>query len=319
MKNWKCAIVAVVVLAFAGGAWAVPSIGVYFDEAGTSTSQTIEPAPVMGHGYVLIKDAEMLVGGAAFSIDIDPQISYLWHQVPNLGLYFGDLAGMEIGLYEFIPVFEDGGALLGTFDFYATGSVVHAPITVSEHPNYAAPIVADNMGTQSEAEGLTTYLTIHSTPTVGVYFDEAGTEQHLSTNGGFGVTHTAYVMVREADMVVGGATFKLELDPLIMLGTATPVDALVLGSLTSGVEMGLYSYMPVFDTDAGLLYTIDLITFDNLMLEAPLVVTNHPNYDDVIVADSGAYQWVSEGLTSTLTIVVPTDERSWGDVKSLYQ
>jgi len=319
MKNWKCAIVAVVVLAFAGGAWAVPSIGVYFDEAGTTTGQTIEPAPFMGHGYVLIKDAQMLVGGAAFSIDIDPQISYLWHQVPNLGLYFGDLAGMEIGLYEFIPVFADEGALLGTFDFYATGSVVHAPITVSAHPSYEAPIVADNMGTQSEAEGLTTHLTVHATPTVGVYFDEESTDRDLVTNGGFGVTHTAYVMVREGDMVVGGATFKLELDPLIMLGTATPVDALVLGSLTSGVEMGLYSYMPVYGTQAGLLYTIDLITFDNLMVEAPLIISNHPNYDDVIVADSDAYQWVSEGLASTLTIVVPTDERSWGDVKSLYQ
>lgn len=319
MKNWKCAFVAVVVLALAGGAWAVPSIGVYFDENGATTSQTIEPAPYMGTGYVLVKDADMLVGGAAFAIDIDPQISYLWHQVPNLGLYFGDLEGMEVGLYDFIPVFTDDCALLGTFDFYATGTVVHAPITVGAHPSYPTPVVADNQGTQSAAEGVTTHLTVHSTPTVGVYFDEAGTVRDLSTNGGFGVTHTAYIMVREADMLVGGATFKLDLDPLIMLGTATPVDALVLGSLTSGVEMGLYSYLPVFESDVGLLYTIDLITFDNLMVDAPLSISAHPNYDDVIVADSDAYQWVSEGLISTLTIVVPSEERSWGDVKNFYQ
>jgi hypothetical protein len=319
MKNWKCAFVAVVVLALAGGAVAEPTIGVYFDAEGTNTNAIIEPAPYLGSGYLLVKNADMLVGGAAFSVDIDPALSYIWHEVPGLGLYFGDLAGLEVGLYDWIPVFEDDGALFGTFDLYATGTVFRAPISVGTHPSYATPVIADNMGTQFEASGLTSTLTVHTTPTVGVYFDEEGTVRDYNTNGGIGVTHTAYIMIRDANMVVGGATFKLELDPLIMLGSATPVDALVLGSLTSGVEMGLYSYMPVFGTDPGLLYTIDLMTFDNLMVEAPLTITNHPNYDEVIVADSDAFQWPSEGLVSTLTIVVPTDEASWGDVKSLYQ
>ncbi|MBU0740807.1 hypothetical protein KKG45_04480 [bacterium] len=320
MKNWKCAFVAIVVFALAGLAVAEPNIGVYFDEAGTVTNATIEPLPAMGTGYLYVKNADLLVGGAAFAVDIDPGITTFFHEVPELGLYFGDLEGLEVGLYQWIPVFgPDDGALLGTFDFYSTTPVILGEITVGSHPNYTTPIVASSEGVQYEATGITTHLTIHSTPTIGIYFDEAGTVQHIEPNGGVGVTHTAYIMIKEAEMIVGGATFKLEIDPLIMLGSAVPVDALVLGSLTSGVEMGLYTYMPVFGAGTGLLYTIDLITFNNLMTDAPLTISNHPNYDYPVVADNNAYQFEADGLTSTMTIVVPTENKAWGDVKNLYQ
>ncbi len=320
MKNWKCALVAVVVLAFAGLAVAEPTIGVYFDEACTVTSATIEPMPATGTGYLYVKNAEMMIGGAAFAVDIDPSITTSFQEVPGLGLYFGDLDGLEVGLYQWISNFgPDDAALLGTFSFYSPTTVINSEINVVAHPNYATPVVANGEALPFVAEGLTSYVTIHSTPTIGVYWDEAGTLTHLDTNGGIGVTHTAYIMVKEAEMVVGGVTFKLELDPLIMLGSVVPVDALILGSLSSGVEIGLYTYMPVFGPEVGLLYTIDLITFDNLMTDAQLTITNHPNYSYPIVADNNAYPFNAEGLISTLTIVVPTENKAWGEVKSLYQ
>jgi len=171
MKNWKCTIVAVAVLAFASLSVAQPTIGVYFDEAGTSLDASIEPLPGMATGYVLIKDANMLVGGAAFSIDIDPAITYIFNPLTEQGLYLGNESGLEIGLYNWIPVFDpEDGALLATFSFYSTLPVLNGAISVGAHPNYATPVVANSDAIEFEAEGLTSYLTIHSTPTIGVYF-----------------------------------------------------------------------------------------------------------------------------------------------------
>ena len=320
MKNWKCAIVAVAVLAFASLSVAQPTIGVYFDEAGTNLDGNIEPLPGMATGYLLIKDANMLVGGAAFSIDIDPALTYIYNPQLDAGLFVGDESGVEIGLYDWMPVFDpEDGALLATFSFYSPTAVLGGEISIGAHPSYATPIVANSEGMQFEAEGLTSYLTIHSIPTIGVYFDDVGMNADEVTNGGIGVVHEAYVLVKNAEMLVGGATFKLELDPLIMLGSATPADALVLGSLTTGVEMGLYTYLPVFGTDVALLYSLSLMTFDNIMTDAPLTILNHPSYAAPMVADNNAYQFDAVGETAYLTIIIPTEAKAWGEVKSLYR
>jgi len=320
MKNWKCALVAVVVLAVAGSAVADPSIGIYFDEAGTLTQTKIDPLPEMGTAYIVVKEAAMRVGGAAFSVDLPENVVATYVPPEGGSLHFGDMDGLEIGLYEYVPVFNPGDvAVLGTIEYYSTSSVIMGEISVGVHPGYTNIVVADNEGGQANAIGMTSHVTIHPTPTIGVYWDEAGTITTLNTNGGFGVTHTGYIMVKDAEMGVGGATFKLDLNPDIMLGGATPADALVLGSLTSGVEMGLYSYLPVYGSGVGVLYTIDLITFNNLMTDAELSISNHPSYDAPIVANTTAYSFESEGLTSTLTIVIPTENKAWGDVKNLYQ
>lgn len=320
MKNWKSIIVAVAVLAFAGVSVAQPTIGVYFDAEGTVLNGNAGPLPDIATGYVMIKDANMLVGGAAFSLDIDPSLTYVWNPNSTEGLFIGDENGVEIGLYNFTPIFDpEDFALLATLTIYSAPQVVGAPITVNAHPNYATPIVANSEALQFEAEGLHSSLTLHATPHIGVYFDEDGTEPALVTNGGVGVVHHAWIVVKEAEMLVGGAAFKLVIDPLIMIGAATHPDALVLGSLTTGVEMGLYNYIPVFGTDAGVLYSLDLMTFDNVMEDAPLTITNHPLYDAPVVADNNAYQFEAVGETGLLTIVVPTEAKAWGEVKNLYR
>jgi len=317
MKNWKCALVAVVVLAFSGVALAQPSIGVYFDEEGTSLYHTGPLAPEMNHGYIIVKDAEMMLGGAAFAVDMDPDLmvaNVTWAE----GMVVGDLAGVEIGLYNVVPVFDDAIALIGTIDMFTFDAVANAELAVVAHPNYDAPKVADMASLQADAEGLTSILNTRSTPTLRVYFDEEGTETAAERNGGLGEVHSAYIMVREAEMMVGGAAFKLVMDPLIMLGNAQYASGFVIGSVTSGVEMGLYEYLPVFGTAPGLLVSMDLITFDNLMDHAELTIVAHDNYDWPMVADNNALQHPSDGLTSYLTIAVPSEQKSWGDVKSLY-
>lgn len=319
MKNWKCTIVAVAVLAFASLSVAQPTIGVYFDTEATELTASAGPSDYVP-GYVMIKNAEAMIGGCAFAVDIDEDLSYFWAPETGLGLYLGDESGLELGLYTYASCFgEDAYVQVGSFTFYSSTQVVGAEISVVNHPNYTTPVIADNASLEIEATGLTSSLTLHSTPHIGVYFDEDATQYELVTNGGIGVVHKAYITVTEAEMVVGGATFKLELDSLIMIGNAAHADALVLGSLTTGVEMGLYDYLPVFDTQVGVLYELDLMTFDNVMEDAELAITNHPSYATPIVADSGAYEFAAVGDTGYLTIVVPTEDKSWGEVKDLYR
>ncbi|MDO9171116.1 MAG: hypothetical protein Q7W29_04700, partial [bacterium] len=137
-------------------------------------------------------------------------------------------------------------------------------------------------------------------------------------NGGVTEIHNAWILVRNAEMMVGGAAFKLNIDPRVLILNATPAAGLIFGNPATGVEMGLYSYLPVFGTDPGLLYTLQLSTLNYLMVDAQLQIVNHPSYDAPKVADNNAVQWTADGLTSLLTIVVGAEEMSWGQVKSLY-
>jgi len=168
------------------------------------------------------------------------------------------------------------------------------------------------------ADGLTSSITLRPTPEIGVFWDVEGTETVATQNGGVTEIHNAWIMVRNAEMMVGGAAFKLDIDPRIMILSATPADGLVFGSLSAGVEIGLYSYLPVFGTDPGVLYSLQMTTFNNLMVDAQLQIVTHPSYDAPKVADNSAVQWTANGLTSLLTIVVGAEEMSWGQVKSLY-
>ena len=319
MKNWKCTIVAVAVLAFASLSVAQPTIGVYFDTEATQLNAFAGPSDYVP-AYVMIKNADAMIGGCAFAVDIDEDLSYFWATDPELGLYMGDENGLELGLYTYASCFgEDGYVQVGSFTFYSSTQVIGAEISVVNHPSYATPIIADNSSLEIEATGLSSTLTLHSTPHIGVYFDEDATQSDLVTNGGVGVIHEAYIIVTDAEMLVGGATFKLDLDSTIMIGGAVHPEALVLGSLTTGVEMGLYNYLPVFDTQVGVLYELSLMTFDNVMEDAELAISNHPSYATPVVADNGAYEFEAIGDSGFLTIAVPTDDKSWGEVKDLYR
>ena len=154
---------------------------------------------------------------------------------------------------------------------------------------------------------------------IGVYFDEAATIDNATFNGGLGEIHTAYVCAKNVERMVAGASFKLELDPMIMLLTATYPEGLAVGDILTGVDLGLSNPIPAFFGDPALLCTLQLTTFDNLMDMAPLTITNHPNYDDPLVSDPLGNLMVVDGLTGYLTIPVSSESKSWGEVKSLYR
>ncbi|MDO9693155.1 MAG: hypothetical protein Q7W56_00330 [Candidatus Latescibacteria bacterium] len=317
MKTRYSLLAGVLMLGLASSAMATATIGLFFDTEGNTAQLVGEPGSVYD-GYVLINNSDLLIGGAAFKMESEGGfmiVSETWAD----GLVFGTLlTGAEIGLYNPIAQFGDDPISICHIQVFSPTMIVNSHQTIVADPDYDTPMLANSSAILFPADGLTSSITLRPTPEIGVFWDEDGIETVSTQNGGFTEIHNAWIMIRNAEMMVGGAAFKLVLDPRIMILSATPVDGLIFGSLTTGVEIGLYSYLPVFGTDPGLLYTLQMTTFNNLMVNAELQIVNHPNYDAPKVADNSAVAWTANGLTSYLTIPVETEEMSWGQVKSLY-
>ena len=317
MKRRNTLLFALAMLSAAAVANADPTIGVFFDTDGTQPTLVAEPGTV-NTGYVLINNSDMMVGGAAFKMETEGGFMLVGETWAD-GLVFGTLlTGAEIGLYTALPQFGTDPTVICTFQLFGTEMVINSHLTIVNDPDYATPIVANNNAILFPALGLTGSVTLRNTPEIGVFFDTAATEQSAIFNGGVGELYQAWVCVRNAEMLVGGAAFKMNLDPRITMLNAVPANALIFGTLTTGVEMGLYTNLPVFGSDPGILYSLLFTTFNNQMIDATIAITNHPNYDTPKVADSNAVTWSADGLTSFLTIPVATEEMSWGQVKSLY-
>jgi len=296
----------------------LPSIGVYFDEEATELSGFFGIIPDVAEAYVIVRDAEMLLGGASFDLDIDPAItvsSLVWN-----GLAIDDADGIEIGLYSPLPVFGDQVALLGTMTMYSFTNMDTKMITVTNHTSYETPIVADVNALVYEAEGLTSYLRFHSIAEVCVFFDEAGTLRDLAYIEG--QVLEAYVMVRNAEMLLQGAAFKLDnLDPVFtLIDTAYP-EGLLLGNLYTGMEIGLYVPIPVFGSDAAVMAQMTLFVTENeVPINAQFEIVPHPEYDTIVVSDTTAYQFRAESCgVSTVGVPIPNEDATWGSVKTLYR
>ncbi len=310
-------LLALAVLSAAVVVNAEPTIGVFFDTDGQQAQLVAEPGTVHT-AYVLINNADMMVGGAAFKLDTEGGFMVVGETWAS-GILFGSLlTGAEIGLYTALPQFGTDPVSICSFQVFGTDMVINSHLTIVNDPDYATPVVANNNAILFPATGQVASVTLRNTPEIGVFFDTAATQQSAIFNGGVGELYQAWVCVRNAEMMVSGAAFKMNMDPRITLLNAVPANGLIFGTLTTGVEMGLYTNLPVFGSTPGILYSLLFTTFNNQMIDATLSITNHPSYDTPKVADNNAVQWSADGLTSFLTIPVATEEMSWGQVKALY-
>jgi hypothetical protein len=317
MKRLVFAFATLALLGLTSLAVAQPSIGVYFDVDGNTNVSTIAPGTV-GTGYVLVKDVNALLGGASFGVDFAGDFLVLSATYAD-GVILGDLVnGVEIGLYNSIPNFSGDAAVMATFDYISFTTVNNSQACVVAHPNYSSPVVADSNGILSAADGLCATFNIRAIPEIGLFWDTEGTQLHKVANGGFDEFFDGYILVRGAEALVSGATFKLTNDtPALQVLNTVYAPGVVLGSLFAGVEIGLYSNVPVFGADTALLATLNMWA-GNSLIEATLNVVNHPNYGAPVIADSNAIIWNAVGLESTLSIPVANENATWGQVKSLY-
>lgn len=155
-------------------------------------------------------------------------------------------------------------------------------------------------------------------PSVGVYFNPQGTQSYATLNGGFDETHTAYV-IAFAEALVGGAAFKIDIYPEIMILIGEYPMGVQFGELLTGIEIGLTNPVVGFFGQPVRLATLTLFTGEALIDYGRLNVIPHPNYNSVVLADGNANLFPAAGVCAWLTIPVPNEQSSWGQVKSLFQ
>ena len=156
-------------------------------------------------------------------------------------------------------------------------------------------------------------------PGIGVYFDEAGTQQFASLPGGNTQYHTAYVYAVNADLWVGGMAFKLDMDPRIGVMAAEYPNAIKLGEPDSGVSIGFSDCRNGHVGNIVLGCILTLWTGTQLMTNAEIKVVDHPTEGGILLADCDAELFPVQGFSAFLTITVDAEPTTWGGVKGLYR
>ncbi|MFH1843550.1 MAG: hypothetical protein ABIF77_10130 [bacterium] len=158
------------------------------------------------------------------------------------------------------------------------------------------------------------------TPTVGIYFDEAGTVPVLTGYNLFQPTTviTLHVVVFWENMV-GGASFAIpELnDSRLALAGFTYADGLNIGDPWDGcgVEFGFSTPQFGFLGNPVHVMSINVMNIHTEPWEPVFQVLPHCNYTSVIVADRYSTLYDAEGLSG----VIPNDFSTWGELKNLYR
>lgn len=155
---------------------------------------------------------------------------------------------------------------------------------------------------------------------IGVYFDTAGTQCSKTVAGGPDEDPFDAYVIAFAEMVVGGAAFKLDKDPAIVVtGVAYPA-GIQIGDILTGIEIGLtnpqigYFGNPVRLATLTIWPGMQIIPYGRLN-----IVPWSPNYNAVILSDQNGVLSPAVGHCAWLNIPVPEQQTSWGDVKNLYQ
>jgi hypothetical protein len=193
-----------------------------------------------------------------------------------------------------------------------------APIDVLPYPPAGQIQLADCNAEITTVAGGHAAMTVYPPTTVGVFWDQAGAETNLSENGGYDVTHTAYILAVDTEQTVGGVAFQLQLDPRITLTNAAFPAGIQVGTLTDGIQVGFTNCYFGYYGNPVLISTLTLWTGNNLMSNAALDILPYPPAGVVQLADCNAVIRPVLGGRATLTIPVPAEEHSWGQVKNLY-
>ncbi len=321
MRTWHGFLTALAMVALAGTAAAqTPALGVFFDAAATQTTATYEGGPTnMYTAYICAVNCEQTVGGVAFRLVKDSRIQIL-NAVYPAGVQIGSLTdGIQVGFTDCYNGFFGAPVLIATLTLYTgTSSFNDGDLDIVGYPRSGEVELANCLGEMTYIAGLSSSLTITPQPQVGIYFDLAATNAHATFNGGVDVFHTAYIMITNAEQTVGGAAFKLTMDPRIQLLNATFPAGVQIGQLTDGTQIGFTDCYAGFFGNPVLCATLTLWTGMNLLSNAELRIDPYPMTGIVQIANClGELRTVGGGV-ATLTIPVGVETDSWGGVKSLY-
>ena len=126
---------------------ALPSVGVYFDEEGTALTGTFNGGADEFYAAYVIVFWESLVGGASYSLNLDPRLTLVNATYPLDGVQIGspiDGCGVEVGLTTPAFGYYNTPVIISVLTLWSGDQIIYnGLICVEPHCNYEAVIVAD--------------------------------------------------------------------------------------------------------------------------------------------------------------------------------
>ena len=268
--------------------------------------------------YVVVENADMMIGGASFMIEATYSFPVMGAEFPE-GLAIGDIfTGVELGLTSALPQFGTP-AVIATFLVFADLPTTHEMYVVN-HPKESEILVADSTGVLHVAAGNSLTLQARIHPEIGLFFDASGTQLDGTFVGGSGETVTGYLMLRDVEFPVDSVTARLVLPAGMSIVAAEYPDACApTGDLTSGARLDFDPPIPA-TTGTELLATVTLAVGDEIGADMPLTIAGDGvwSFGPYIYIDPyGASSAVP--LTSTVSIPVDSRNESWSGVKALFR
>lgn len=320
----KLRITTLCLLLFATASLAEPLIRVDFFDADKSP---VGPATQLrigeiGTAHVVVSGAEMMLGGASFRLS-EP---YAAVQPLNMtyppGVVIGNLwDGVEIGLAEPIPVFGDGEAIIASFDFLALDLTI-TEIWPMPLPGETAPLIADATGVIAEAAALPGTIFVELRPTIGLYFDEAGTVQDGTFIGGDDEFRDVYMLIRDLDRPIDACYFALSLPPSMeVVETELPEGATLTGDVMTAASIAFSPQLEAPGFTPVLMARFRVRLGGEYLFGAELKAVGYDmggyGTPAVVIVPAWAFQSIS--LPAYVTLPIAAERKSMSELKSLYR
>jgi len=153
---------------------------------------------------------------------------------------------------------------------------------------------------------------------VGVFFDREATRDVWSCHGSEVQVFTAYVIATGTEQMIGGAAYRLELDPHLQLVSAIYPAGIQIGDpMRTGVQVGFTECASGCYNTPVLISTLTLWR-EAWVYDAGLCITPYPPAGVVQIADCNGIIREVAGGCAWLWDPVPADVETWGAVKQLY-
>ena len=165
-------------------------------------------------------------------------------------------------------------------------------------------------------------VSAQTSPFVAVYFDRTFQTEAQDPCPGVGVLDTLYVELVNADVFVTGVEFAVNYPPELTWLADLNTQPVTVGTTPNGFSMGWADPQNGFGIALDVCQVMVIWNCDGCVnTDVPIAVVPHPTSGTGFVAftDFPGYNlFPAVGLTSLICATVPTQETTWGQIKSLY-
>lgn len=169
-------------------------------------------------------------------------------------------------------------------------------------------------------------VSAQTTPFIAVYFDQSyqveGNPPAPSGDPcpGIGVVDNLYIALVNANVFVTGVEFAVNYPPELTWLADLNTQPVTVGTTPNGFSMGWGTPQNGFGIALDVCQVMVIWNCDGCTVtDSPIIVTPHPATGFIGFTDFPNFdQFPAVGLTSLICATVPTNETTWGQIKSLY-